>query len=316
MASTSFTDKLTVINTDWLNDVNGTVWTLFGGATTASAGRTALGLGTMATQAASNVAITGGTITGLSSALPVASGGTGTTTSTGTGSVVLSTSPTITTPTFSGNIVGSSSAGLEFVTLQSTAASTEAAVRLNCTQSTSTMALKLSNSANNKQATLRLSATGGANLYVNQTSSGSSTSGTAAIVVDASGNITTAGTLGTTGALSENSKRVYSSNSRQVLTAQAYTTGTQSFTFAHSIGAIPSLWKVIARCTTADKNYAIGDIVEITNSSSGSAIVTVHPEASNFYVYIEGGIPMAQKGTGLYSNATTGRWNVEVWVWA
>ena len=71
--------------------------------------RTNLGLGTIATQAASNVAITGGTIasvaiTGgtiasLSSALPVASGGTGVTTSTGSGANVLGTSPTITTPT-------------------------------------------------------------------------------------------------------------------------------------------------------------------------------------------------------------------------
>ena len=46
--------------------------------------------------------ITGGTITGLSSALPVASGGTGVTTSTGTVNVVLSTSPTITTPVITG----------------------------------------------------------------------------------------------------------------------------------------------------------------------------------------------------------------------
>ena len=46
--------------------------------------------------------ITGGSITGLSSALPVASGGTGVTTSTGTVNVVLSTSPTITTPVITG----------------------------------------------------------------------------------------------------------------------------------------------------------------------------------------------------------------------
>jgi len=43
----------------------------------AATARTNLGLGTMATQAASAVAITGGTITGLSDPLPVASGGTG-----------------------------------------------------------------------------------------------------------------------------------------------------------------------------------------------------------------------------------------------
>jgi hypothetical protein len=58
-------------------------------------------LGTMSTQNANNVAITGGTITGLSSALPVASGGTGVTTSTGTGATVRGTSPTIATPTIS-----------------------------------------------------------------------------------------------------------------------------------------------------------------------------------------------------------------------
>jgi hypothetical protein len=45
------------------------------GATTDSAARTALGLGTMATQAANNVTITGGTVT-LTSALAIASGGT------------------------------------------------------------------------------------------------------------------------------------------------------------------------------------------------------------------------------------------------
>jgi hypothetical protein len=55
-------------------------------------------LGTMSTQNANAVAITGGTITGLSSALPVASGGTGSTTSTGSGAVVLASSPTLTTP--------------------------------------------------------------------------------------------------------------------------------------------------------------------------------------------------------------------------
>ena len=52
------------------------------GATTAAGIRTAAGLGTMATQNASSVAITGGTIAGLSTALAIASGGTGATTAT------------------------------------------------------------------------------------------------------------------------------------------------------------------------------------------------------------------------------------------
>ena len=50
--------------------------------------------------------ITGGSITGLSSALPVASGGTGVTTSTGTTNVVLSNSPTLVTP-----VLGTPSSG-------------------------------------------------------------------------------------------------------------------------------------------------------------------------------------------------------------
>jgi hypothetical protein len=104
----------------------------------ASTARTNLGLGTIATQAASSVTITGGSVTGitditvadggtgastaanartnlgaaasgansditslsgLTTALSVAQGGTGVSTSTGTGSTVLSNSPTLVTPT-------------------------------------------------------------------------------------------------------------------------------------------------------------------------------------------------------------------------
>lgn len=50
------------------------------GATTAAGIRSAAGLGTLATQNANAVAITGGTIAGLSSALAIVSGGTGATT--------------------------------------------------------------------------------------------------------------------------------------------------------------------------------------------------------------------------------------------
>ena len=76
-------------------------------ATTAFVTASSGSLGTMSTQNANNVAITGGTITGLSSPLPLASGGTGGTTSTGSGAIVLASSatlssPTINSPTFGG----------------------------------------------------------------------------------------------------------------------------------------------------------------------------------------------------------------------
>ena len=76
MPSTTFSDYTTVVSATWLNEVNGVVWTLFGAATTASGGRTALGLGTISTQASSNVSITGGSISGITD-LAVADGGTG-----------------------------------------------------------------------------------------------------------------------------------------------------------------------------------------------------------------------------------------------
>ena len=84
-------------------------------------------LGTMATQNSNNVAITGGSITGvtisaLASDLPVASGGTGVTTSTGSGANVLGTSPTIATPTISGLVV--TSMGSSVITSGTAVAST------------------------------------------------------------------------------------------------------------------------------------------------------------------------------------------------
>lgn len=76
MTTTTFVDQTTVIPTAWLNDTNTLVYAVFSAATSAALARTAIGLGTMATQAASAVAITGGTITGITD-ITVADGGTG-----------------------------------------------------------------------------------------------------------------------------------------------------------------------------------------------------------------------------------------------
>ncbi len=80
MASTTFVDNTTVIQAAWCNDVNTSVYNVLGDGTnvpsTAAAARTNLGLGTIATQAASSVTITGGSVTGITD-LAVADGGTG-----------------------------------------------------------------------------------------------------------------------------------------------------------------------------------------------------------------------------------------------
>jgi hypothetical protein len=90
-------------------------------ATTAFVAASTGTLGTMSTQNANNVAITGGTITGLSSPLPVASGGTGSTTaSTGSGGVVLASSPTLSSPTInSPTFGGTPTMGASFITRMS-----------------------------------------------------------------------------------------------------------------------------------------------------------------------------------------------------
>jgi hypothetical protein len=82
MATTNFIDYQTKIEAEWLNEVDALVWDIFGGATTDSEARTSLGLDSMALQSAASVAITGGSITGITD-LAVADGGTGASTAAG-----------------------------------------------------------------------------------------------------------------------------------------------------------------------------------------------------------------------------------------
>lgn len=81
MASKNYTDfQPPVIDATWLNEVDGTVFDALGAAgvapTTPAQVRTNLGLGTLALQNAGTVAITGGSISGITD-LAVADGGTG-----------------------------------------------------------------------------------------------------------------------------------------------------------------------------------------------------------------------------------------------
>lgn len=71
MADTTFVDESTIIEADWLNDINDFFYTLFGGATTAAGARSAIG----AAASGANSDIT--SITGLTTDLAVTHGGTG-----------------------------------------------------------------------------------------------------------------------------------------------------------------------------------------------------------------------------------------------
>jgi hypothetical protein len=65
MASTNFTDKVTMVPADWANDVNRIVYQVFGNAQNASDVLAALGLSAAATMDPNAVIITGGTIDGV-----------------------------------------------------------------------------------------------------------------------------------------------------------------------------------------------------------------------------------------------------------
>ena len=69
MSNTTFTDNSTIIVAAFMNDVNDTVYDVLGDGTNVPAtkadARTNLGLGTMATQNANNVTITGGSVSGV-----------------------------------------------------------------------------------------------------------------------------------------------------------------------------------------------------------------------------------------------------------
>lgn len=310
MASTNFIDKVTVVQPDWLNEVNGTVWTLFNAATTASAGRTALGLGTIATQDASNVNITGGAIANLSSPIPVASGGTGTTTSTGSGATVKADSPTITNLLISGSIISAATGGGDIVRFVGTSGSAENSLRVDQTQTTSGTALKLSNSGLNKQATLRGNSDGGFTFYVNQAAGGASTSGTSALTV------TAAGAANFPGAVSENSTRVVSRNSAYTSGLTALTSTSGLWTTGFSTAAF--LYQVFIQCTSADANYNVGTVINLSasNFSGGTFTTAIDPGTPGTIVwYLTGGITLADGVLGTATAFTLSKWSVFVRAW-
>ena len=119
MASTNFIDNQTVIYAAWLNDVNNAVYNgifvspsvtatnFICNGTASGAGFTALINNTLASPAAiGNVTPNTGAFTSLTLTTPLAkaSGGTGTTASTGTGSNVFATAPTINNIVLTGTV--------------------------------------------------------------------------------------------------------------------------------------------------------------------------------------------------------------------
>jgi hypothetical protein len=85
--------------------------------------------------------------------------------------------------------VYTSATGGDFVALVATAPAAETALRLDQTQTTSGMSLKLSNSGLNVQGSLRIRSDGGLTAYSGQTAGAASTSGVQALDINPDGNV-------------------------------------------------------------------------------------------------------------------------------
>jgi len=84
---------------------------------------------------------------------------------------------------------------------------------------------------------------------------------------------------------------------------------------AHSLGAIPSLWQIVMRCTTAADGYAQNDeIVPHVSHSTGDQGVTFSVDATNMTVVQASQILLLDQGTFNVAAATTNyRWIMRAW---
>lgn len=234
----------------------------------------------------------------------------------GLSSLEVSGASSLSGTTINGTLTQTVTSGGDFVVHTSSAAAAEAAMRLTASDATSGIALKLSNSSLNKQATMRGRSDGGITVYVNQTSGGASTSGTHAADIDASGFFNAV-------RVSENATRVFSRNSANAGSPPAAQTWTAAgvYTFAHGLSGIPDLTSVWLQCTTADLGYSVGDRVYIQGASTGTALssrlpsVNVAADATNVYVIFNNTPYICNKGTAGNANITASRWDVHVRAW-
>lgn len=135
--------------------------------------------------------------------------------------------------------------------------------------------------------------------------------------------ISSAGAVNAAVSLSENSTRVFSRNSADagaIPAAQAYSAANAVYTFAHGLSATPIFVSAWAVCTTAagsttGANYAVGDVVFLTNNVS-SSMTSVTADATNVYIRVANNIAVVDKTTPSSIVAlVVNKWNLEVRAW-
>lgn len=85
---------------------------------------------------------------------------------------------------------------------------------------------------------------------------------------------------------------------------------------AHSLGAVPTLWQIVLRCTTNDQNFLAGDEV-IMNVSGATADlgITFSVDATNMTVVQGAAITVHNQSTFNLANITTSSWRWVMRAW-
>jgi hypothetical protein len=103
--------------------------------------------------------------------------------------------------------------------------------------------------------------------------------------------------------------------------ALVYRSGFATFTassahgpFTHSLGQVPDTVSVQLKCTTANAGYAVGDVVTLTNSpfSGGGYGITPSATSTTVQVNIGASITLINKGGSTATNITVADWQMQV----
>lgn len=87
---------------------------------------------------------------------------------------------------------------------------------------------------------------------------------------------------------------------------------------AHGLGSVPTLWRVILKCTTTEHGYAVNDEIEISpvmnNTADGGA--TWYADGTNISIITGAFIYVINQSTKNAANITVGNWKWVVRAWS
>lgn len=230
-----------------------------------------------------------------------------------TGTVTL-VAATLATLTVEGNAtVGNTTTnGARILTVSNANAGSSASAAVTATSDAGSISTIIGSTAQGAASVIVSSAAGGLSIY---------TSGATSLQIGTNNTpgrltIDSAGAVNAAVSMSENSTRVYSRNSSY--TGTSAITSNTVHTFAHSLGAAPSLIRVTIECTSNDNGYVVGDVIDIIANSTGTTqMVNTYSDATNVYVIVKNGISAVNPTSvgSAIAGLTMANWTMRVRAW-